>query len=162
MSGVLIVAGRADADFAEEVRRTTRGLDIEIARSLPAGEQRTVLLVWSAARPATAADMPTLLELRARGRLVVARRDETPLLQGLGDLEIAPAAAPARETAFKLLQATLAPGDAVTIPRAMPEPAPMVTPLPPPPRARKSRAAAWVGAIVLVLLLAAGAGTFLS
>lgn len=161
MSAVLIVAGGADAGFAEEVRGTTRGLDIEIARSLPAGERRTVLLVWSAAQPATATDVPTLIELRARGRLIVARRDDTPLPPGLGDLETVPAGAPARETAFKLLHATLAPGDAVTVPRAMPEPAPMVTPLPPPPRARKSRAAAWIGAVVFVLLIVAGAGAFL-
>ena len=72
MSGVLIVAGRADADFAEEVRSTTRGLDIEIARALPAGERRTVLLVWSAAQPATVADVPTLIELWSQGRLVEA------------------------------------------------------------------------------------------
>ena len=161
MSRVLIVAGAADAGFAEEVRKTTRGLDIEIARSLPAGEQRTVLLVWSAASPATVADVPTLIELRVRGRLVVARRDDTSLLQGLGDLEIVPANAPARETAFRLLQATLAPGDAATIPRGLPEPAPMVTSLPPPPSERKSRAATWIGALAIVLLLAASIGAFL-
>jgi len=161
MSGVLIVAGEADADFAAEVRQTTRGLDIEIARSLPAGEPRTVLLVWSAARPATAADVPTLIDLWSRGRLVITRRDETPLPVGLGDLETVPAGAPARETAFKLLHATLAPGDAATKPRAMPEPAPMVTSRPPLPSGRKSRAAAWIGAIAIVLLLAAGAGAFL-
>lgn len=161
MSGVLIVAGVTDADFAGEVRKTTRGLDIEIARSLPAGERRTVLLVWSAARPATAADVPTLVDLWSRGRLVIARRDDTPLPLGLGDLETVPAGAPARETAFKLLHATLAPGDAVTIPKAMPKPAPMVTSLPPSPSARKSRATAWIGAIAIVLLLAAGAGAYL-
>jgi hypothetical protein len=161
MSAVLIVAGVADAGFAEEVRGTTRGLDIEIARSLPAGERRTVLLVWSAAQPATVADVPTLIELWSQGRLVVSRRDDTPLPPGLGDLETVPAGAPARETAFKLLHATLAPGDAAAVPRAMPEPAPMVTPPPPPTRARKSRAAAWIGAVVLVLLLVAGAGAFL-
>ncbi|OFW99116.1 MAG: hypothetical protein A3D94_21250 [Alphaproteobacteria bacterium RIFCSPHIGHO2_12_FULL_66_14] len=158
---MLIVTGVADADFAEEVRKTTRGLDIEIAHALPAGEQRTVLLVWSAASPATAADVPTLIELRVQGRLVVTRRDDTPLLQGLGDLEIVPADAPARETAFKLLHATLAPGNVATIPKAMPAHVPMVTSLPPPPSARKSRAAAWIGAIAIVLLLAAGAGAFL-
>ena len=161
MSGVLIFAGVADAGFAEEVRKTTRGLDIEIARSLPAGEQRTVLLVWSAASPATASDGPTLIDLWSRGRLVIARRDDTPLPLGWGDLETVPAGAPARETAFKLLHATLAPGDAATIPKVLPAPVPIVTSLPPPPSTRKSRAAAWIGAIAVVLLLAAGAGAFL-
>jgi|GEM_PF-6134682 len=161
MSGVLIVADVVDAGFAEEVRKTTRGLDIEISGSLPAGEQRTVLLVWSAAQPATAADVPTLIDLCSRGRLVIARRDDTPLLPGLGDLEAVPAGAPARETAFKLLHATLAPGNAATTPKPMPEPAPMVAPLPPLPSARKSRAAAWIGAIAVALLLAAGAGAYL-
>jgi hypothetical protein len=161
MSGVLIVADVVDAGFAEEVRKTTRGLDIEISGSLPAGEQRAVLLVWSAAQPATAADVPTLIDLWSRGRLVIARRDDTPLLPGLGDLETVPAGALARETAFKLLHATLAPGDAAAIPKAMPLPAPMVTSLPPSPSARKSRAAAWIGAIAIVLLLAAGAGAYL-
>lgn len=161
MSGVLIVADVVDAGFAEEVRTTTRGLDIEIARSLPTGEQRTVLLVWSAAQPAAAADVPTLINLWSRGRLVIARRDDTPLPLGLGDLEAVPAGAPARETAFKLLHATLAPGDAAAIPKALPRPAPMVTALPPSTSARKSRVTAWIGAIVLVLLLAAGAGAYL-
>ena len=86
MSGVLIVAGEADAGFAAEVREITRGLDIEVAPSLPAGEQRTVLLVWSAARPASAGDVPALIELWSQGRLVIARRDDTLPPLGLGDL----------------------------------------------------------------------------
>lgn len=155
MSGVLIVAGVADADFAEEVRKTTRGLDIEIACSLPAGEQRTVLLVWSAAQPATAADVPTLIDLWSRGRLVIARRDDTPLLLGLGDLETVPAGAPARETAFKLLHATLAPAD--TAEAAMPPPAAALEAPAPEPVAAARPMRRWpmaVAASVLVLLVA--------
>jgi hypothetical protein len=162
MSGVLIVAGVADADFAGEVRKATRGLDIEIARSLPAGEQRTVLLIWSAAQPAAAADVPTLIDLWSRGRLVIARRDDTPLPLGLGDLETVPAGAPARETAFKLLHATLAPGDAAEA--AMPPPAAAVqAPAPEPAPAAHARRR-WplaVAASVLVLLVAGGLASWM-
>ncbi len=168
MSGVLIVAGVADTDFAEEVRKATRGLDIEIARSLPAGEQRTVLLVWSAAQPATAADLPTLIELWSRGRLVVARRDDAPLLLGLGDLETLPAGAPARETAFKLLYAALAPGEEARTP-ALPPPPPVESPPPvfepaPAPAAMARSTRRWpmvVAAAFVVLVIAGGVASWL-
>ncbi|TAJ36715.1 MAG: toll/interleukin-1 receptor domain-containing protein [Reyranella sp.] len=156
MSGVLIVAGVADADFAEEVRKTTRGLDIEIARALPAGEQRTVLLVWSAAQPATVADVPTLIELWSQGRLVISRRDDTPLPLGLGDLETVPAGAPARETAFKLLHATLAPGDAAEASGSPPAP-PLEAPTPEPVAVvRPKRRWPIVAAVAVLLLVVAG------
>ena len=162
MSGVLIVAGKADADFAEEVRRTTRGLDIEIARSLPAGERRTVLLVWSAAQPATVADVPTLIELWSQGRLVISRRDDTPLPLGLGDLETVPAGAPARETAFKLLHATLAPGDAAEA-SGSPPASPVEAPAPEPVAAARPRRR-WpiaVAAAVLLLVVAGGLASWM-
>lgn len=162
MSAVLIVAGGADADFAEEVRSTTRGLDIEIARSLPAGERRTVLLVWSAAQPATVADVPTLIELWSQGRLVISRRDDTPLPLGLGDLETVPAGAPARETAFKLLHATLAPGDAAEA-SASPPASPVEEPAPEPVAAARPRRR-WpiaVAAAVLLLVVAGGLASWM-
>ncbi len=171
MSKALIVAGLTDADFAEEVRRTTRGLDIEIVRSLPTGEQRTVLLVWSAAAPATAADVPTLIELWSQGRLVIARRDDTALPLGLGDLDTVPAGAPARETALKLLHAALAPGEGapVAVPPAPVEPPPPGDEPPPPayepaPAAMAHSKRRWpmaVAAAVLVLVAAGGVASWL-
>lgn len=158
MTGVLIVAGEVDADFAEEVRKMMRGLDIEIAYSLPDGEPRTVLLVWSAAAPATAADVPTLIDLWSRGRLVIARRDDTALPLGLGDLETVPPDAPPRETALKLLHAALAPGEG-----ALPQPAPVESPPPPvfepAPVAMARPMRRWplvVAAAVVVLVIAGG------
>jgi hypothetical protein len=166
MSKVLIVAGLADADFAEEVRRATRGLDIDIARSLPAGEQRTVLLVWSAAAPATAADVPTLIELWSQGRLVIVRRDDTALPLGLGDLDTVPPGAPARETAFKLLKAALAPGEGVeALPPLLPAEAraPMFDQAPAPAAmARATRR--WpvaVATVVVVLVVMGGVASWL-
>ncbi|MEI7875384.1 MAG: hypothetical protein WCK95_24895, partial [Alphaproteobacteria bacterium] len=172
MSRALIVAGLADADFAEEVRRTTRGLDIEIARSLPVAEQRTVLLVWSAAAPATAADVPTLIDLWSQGRLVIARRDGTALPLGLGDLDTVPAGAPARETALKLLHAALAPGEGAPgegAPVAAPPPPASVESPPPPtyepaPAAMARSTRRWpmaVAAAVLVLVAAGGVASWL-
>lgn len=171
MTMVLIVAGLADVDFAEEVRRATRGLDIEIARSLPAGEQRTVLLVWSAAAPATAADVPTLIELWSQGRLVIVRRDDTALPLGLGDLDAVPPDAPARETAFKLLHAALAPGEgAEAVP---PPPPPSALPAesrapmferPPAPAAMARSTRRWPAAVMafaVVLVVAGGAMSWL-
>lgn len=173
MNRVLIVAGRADARFAEEVRRTTRGLDIEIAQSLPVAERRTVLLVWSAAAPATAADVPTLIDLWSLGRLVIVRRDDTALPLGLGDLDTVPADAPARETALKLLHAALAPEEWPAV-AAPPPPAavelspPAAVELPPPafeaahaPAAMARSTRRWpmaVSAAVLVLVLVAAGG----
>ncbi|MDI1284224.1 MAG: toll/interleukin-1 receptor domain-containing protein [Reyranella sp.] len=171
MTMVLIVAGPADVDFAEEVRRATRGLDIEIARSLPAGERRTVLLVWSAAAPATAADVPTLIELWSQGRLVIVRRDDTALPLGLGDLDTVPPDAPARETAFKLLQAALAPGEGAEAPPPPPPPspppaesrAPMFDRAPAPAAMARStrRWGVAVTAVVVVLLVAGGLASWL-
>ena len=167
MSRALIVAGLADAGFAEEVRRTTRGLDIEIARSLPVAEQRTVLLVWSAAAPATAADVPTLIDLWSQGRLVIARRDGTALPLGLGDLDSVPAGAPARETALKLLHAALAPGEEGAPVAAPPPPAPAEPPPPtyePAPAAMARSTRRWpiaVAAAVLVLVAAGGVASWL-
>lgn len=167
MSRVLIVAGGADAEFAEEVRRTTRGLDIEIARALPAGEQRTVLLVWSAAAPATSADVPTLIELWSQGRLVIARRDDTALLLGLGDLDSVPPGAPVRETALKLLHGALAPGDGPAVAAPLPTSTPVETPPPayapvPGEMARSTRR--WpmaVMAIVLMLVVTGGVASWM-
>jgi hypothetical protein len=160
MSKALIVVGLADADFAEEVRRATRGLDIEVARSLPVGEQRTVLLVWSAAAPATAADVPTLIELWSQGRLVIVRRDDTALPLGLGDLDTVPPGAPARETAFKLLKAALAPGEgAEALPplRAAEARAPMFDRAPAPAAmARATRRWPVAAATVVVVLVVMG------
>lgn len=159
MSKALIVAGLADVAFAEEVRRTTRGLDIEIVRSLPTGEQRTVLLVWSAAAPATAADVPTLIDLWSQGRLVIARRDDTALPLGLGDLDTVPADAPARETALKLLHAALGPGEGAPV---LLQPAPVGSPPPafePAPAAMARRARPWplvVATVVAALVIAGG------
>ncbi len=164
MTMVLIVAGLADVDFAEEVRRATRGLDIEIARSLPAGEQRTVLLVWSAAAPATAADVPTLIELWSQGRLVIVRRDDTTLPLGLGDLDTVPSDAPARETALKLLHAALAPGEeALAMPRAarVEAPPPMFEPAPAAMARSTRRWPMAAAAVVLVLLVAGGVASWL-
>ena len=172
MSRALIVAGLADADFAEEVRRTTRGLDIELARALPVAEQRTVLRVWSAAAPATAADVPTLIDLWSQGRLVIARRDGTALPLGLGDLDTVPAGAPARETALKLLHAALAPGEGAPgegAPVAAPPPPASVESPPPPtyepaPAAMARSTRRWpmaVAAAVLVLVAAGGVASWL-
>lgn len=155
MSGVLIVAGEADAGFAAEVREITRGLDIESAPSLPAGEQRTVLLVWSAARPASAGDVPALIELWSQGRLVIARRDDTLLPLGLGDLETVPAEAPARDTALKLLHAALAPGEGIAASRPSPDMAPPTVEAPVAaarPAGRWQNAAA-LGVVVLALFI---------
>src|SRR5687767_2268249 len=136
MAGVLIVAAAADAAFAQEVRRQTRGLAIEIASALPADERRTVLLMWSAAQPVGAAEVPALVELWSQNRLVIARRDATPLPLGLGDLEALPPGAPAREAALRLLHATLAPGGTAAEP-IVGEPArpPQPTAVAPPPQA---------------------------
>ncbi|MDP1753695.1 MAG: hypothetical protein Q8L22_29965 [Reyranella sp.] len=162
MSRVLIVAGPADADFAEEVRRTTRGLDIEIAQSLPVAEQRAVLLVWSAVAPATAADIPTLIDLWSRGRLVIARRDDTALPLGLGDLDTLPAGAPVRETAFKLLHAALAPGEGAAVAAPPPPPPPLPESLTPvfeaAPAAMAPSARRWPMAVAVAVLVLAAAG----
>ncbi len=155
MSGVLIVAGEADAGFAAEVREITRGLDIEVAPSLPAGEQRTVLLVWSAARPASAGDVPALIELWSQGRLVIARRDDTLPPLGLGDLETVPAEAPARDTPLKLLHAALAPGEGIAASRPSPDMAPPTVEAPVAaarPAGRWQNAAA-LGVVVLALFI---------
>ena len=161
MAAALIVAGLADAEFAEQVRAQTRGLAIEILPALPANALRPVLLVWSAARPVTARDTPTLLELSVQGRLVIARRDATPLPSGLPDRQALPAGASAREAAFRLLQAALAPGQVREAPSGGSSPsAPPVavrsTPVPPAAGSPSQRVGvAWlVVALVVVLTVA--------
>jgi hypothetical protein len=154
MAEVLIVAAAADAAFADEVKAQTRGLDIAIAPVLPASEHRTVLLVWSAASHVGAGDVPALLELWAHNRLVVARRDDTPLPPGLGDVPALPVGAPPREAAFRLLHAALAP-DAVAgaaAARARGPAAASVTPAPSPPGASRRWMLAAVAAVAVLVI----------
>ena len=161
MEAALIVAASADAGFAEQVRATTRGLAIEIAPELLSGEQRPVLLVWSADLSATAPNVPALIELASRSRLVIARRDGTSLPAGLANLEALPHGASARAAAFRLLQATLSRGRASARPpvkAAIPPPAaaapqpPVPSPAPPAPW----RSAPWLVVVALVVVLIVG------
>ena len=100
----LIVAAEEDEDFAQRVVKAARGFEIAIGidDSLPPREHRFVLLVWSAARPVSAADVPMLIELWSQGKLLIVRRDRTALPLGLGDLETVPADASAQDTADNL------------------------------------------------------------
>jgi hypothetical protein len=162
MTEALIVAASADADFAKEVRDKTRGLAIEIAPTLAAGEQRPVLLVWSAASSVAATTVPALAELRSRGRLVIARRDGTELPGGLEHCEALLPDAPAREAAFRLLQAAFGPGRAATPEPVESSPAPpaaVAIPDPPAPEPQRG-GAGWLIAVAFVVVLIIG-GTIL-
>ncbi|MCX7363686.1 MAG: toll/interleukin-1 receptor domain-containing protein [Alphaproteobacteria bacterium] len=112
MTGALIVASEADFGFASEVRAQSPGLTVEIRPALPGNEQRVVLLVWSAAMPPQAIDVLQLIELWSRGRLLIARRDDTALPLGMGDLDVLSPELSANEVARKIELATLVPYDA--------------------------------------------------
>jgi hypothetical protein len=171
MAAALIVAAPADAGFAEEVRATTRGLDIEIASVLPANGRRPVLLLWSAARAVGDADLAALLELSSRGRLVVARRDDQPLPPELSGLDTLPSGASARETAFRLLKAALAAGEeaesppvaapaspppAIAPPSPLPAAAVPASPVPAVESPRATSGAHWLVVMALVAVVIAG------
>jgi hypothetical protein len=89
MTAVAIVAAGHDAKFAEQVRARLKeaGRDAPIQRSLPPDPSTAVVLIWSAALEAAhAIDAQALIGLWSENRLVVARRDDTPLPLGLRDL----------------------------------------------------------------------------
>ena len=134
----LIVAAEEDEDFAKRIRKAARGFEIEIDDALPLREGRFVLLVWSAARPISAFDVPVLIGLWARGKLLIVRRDGTALPLGLGDLESVPANASAQDAADSLWR--LAAGTAARTP----------------PARRGSNSWVLGGGLAAVLLLGAG------
>jgi chemotaxis protein histidine kinase CheA len=89
MSAVAIVAGRRDAQFAEQVRAALQaaGREAFLQEQLPSDSPDQVVLIWSAALEAAhAIDAQKLIGLWSEDRLVVARRDDTPLPLGLRDL----------------------------------------------------------------------------
>jgi outer membrane biosynthesis protein TonB len=99
MSAIAIVAGRRDAQFAEQVRAALQAAGREAAHQeqLPADASAPVVLIWSAGlESAHTIDAKTLIGLWSEDRLTVVRRDETPLPLGLRDL---PSLGPANDAA---------------------------------------------------------------
>jgi hypothetical protein len=90
MTGIAVVASKQDAQFAESVRAGLQSLklhDVALSGSLPQLSDSYVVLIWSAALEAThAVDVQALIGLWSEGRLLVARRDATPLPLGMRDL----------------------------------------------------------------------------
>jgi serine/threonine-protein kinase len=89
MSAVAIVAAGRDAQFAEQVRAGLKsaGREAFLQEQLPSDSAAQVVLIWSAALEAVhAIDAQALIGLWSENRLVVARRDATPLPLGLRDL----------------------------------------------------------------------------
>ena len=103
MNRILIVTAAADERFATEVRDALVSCDVEIASTIQVGEQTQVLLVWSAASRIGPGVVPTLVERWSAGRLTIARRDDTSLPLGLGDLDALPADMQASQIASRLM-----------------------------------------------------------
>jgi len=89
MTLIAIVAGRHDAPFAEAVRDGLKksGHEVSLSEILPQHSDSHVVLIWSAALEAAhTIDAQALIGLWSEGRLLVARRDTSPLPLGLRDL----------------------------------------------------------------------------
>jgi len=89
MSAIAVVAGRRDAQFAEQVRAGLQaaGREATLQERLPADSSARVVLIWSAGlESAHAIDAKTLIGLWSEDRLTVVRRDGTPPPLGLRDL----------------------------------------------------------------------------
>jgi TIR domain len=89
MTGIAIVVAGRDAPFAEEVRSGLKksGHEASLSAVLPQHPASRVVLIWSAALEAAhAVDAQALIGLWSEGRLLVVRRDSTPLPLGLRDL----------------------------------------------------------------------------
>jgi outer membrane biosynthesis protein TonB len=100
MTGIAVVASARDANFAEQVRAGLQGagLDAAIVSSLPKAADTRVVLLWSAALEAAhAIDAQALIGLWSEDRLIIVRRDATPIPLGLRDLPSFGAAAGVRE-----------------------------------------------------------------
>ena len=90
MTDLAIVSSKRDAQFAEAVRADLQasGHDVSLTEVLPQEFSGHVVLLWSAALEAAhAIDAQALIGLWSEGRLLLVRRDDTPLPLGLRDLE---------------------------------------------------------------------------
>ncbi len=135
MSSIAVVAGRRDAQFAEQVRAGLHaaGRQALIQEQLRADSPAHVVLIWSAGlESAHAIDAKTLIGLWSEDRLTVIRRDDTPLPLGLRDLPSLGSEASAEEVARSALRSREA------------EPSERAS------RSRVARLAGWLFAIALV------------
>jgi len=93
MTGIAVVASAHDAKFAEHVRASLQAAGFEAFAPdlLPETPGISVVLIWSAALEAEhSIDAQALVGLWSEDRLLIARRDETPLPLGLRDLPSLP------------------------------------------------------------------------
>ena len=94
MPRIVVVASERDRPFADAIRAAVlerKHAGVDVSSSLPPTQDELVVLVWSAGLGAAhTIDGPALIALWSENRLVIARRDDTPLPLGMRDLPSLP------------------------------------------------------------------------
>lgn len=94
MNRGVIVAALSDLAFATKVRDALGSVEIQIATEIGNFSAAPILLLWSSSLSVSGGQVQGLVSLWAEGQLTIARRDETALPLGLGDLDSLPPGAP--------------------------------------------------------------------